>query len=167
MEQTVISETEDLQELMQKFYSKNGLQRADAREKVIRHGRHAVPALISVLQDKSIHVRWEAAKALGQIKDPSCAPALVDRLTDESPEIRWLAAEGLIALRRDSLQPLLTRLVEDFNSSVYRQGVHHVLHALEREGRLTQQELKVLNVLRGIETEDEIAPETYKALEAL
>lgn len=167
MGKMVAPKTEDLTDLLNRFHSKDGLKRADARAQVIRRGRLAVPALISVLQDQDKHVRWEAAKALGKIKEPSSAPALVDRLTDDSPEIRWLAAEGLIALGRDCLQPLFERLVDDFNSAMYRQGVHHVLHALERAGQLTPQEMKVLNVLRGIETEDEIAPETYKALEAL
>lgn len=161
------SETADLSELIEQLHSRNGVERGRARKEIIQAGHKAVPDLLSLLDEKSLQVRWEAVKALGQIADPSTAQALVGLLTDKSPEIRWLAAEGLIALKRQSLQPLFERLIDDFSSSVYRQGVHHVLHVLELEGALNRQEIKLLDVLRSIEREDEIAPETYKALEQL
>jgi HEAT repeat protein len=75
-------------------------------------------------------VRWEAAKALGQISDPTAAEALVRALEDEMFDVRWLAAEGLITLGRGALLPLLHALVERSDSEWLREGAHHVFHDL-------------------------------------
>jgi HEAT repeat protein len=75
-------------------------------------------------------VRWEAAKALGQISDPRAAEALVRALEDEMFDVRWLAAEGLITLGCGALLPLLHALVERSDSEWLREGAHHVFYDL-------------------------------------
>jgi HEAT repeat protein len=119
------------------------------------------------LSDKSEHVRWEACKALGSIKDPTTAALLVDALNDRSMEVRWLAAEGLIALRRKSVIPLLQALEAHFESLFLREGAHHVLHALQREELLDASTLAVLETLRSLGPRVAVALAAHKALESL
>ena len=77
--------------------------------------------MVELLKHPDHEVRWEAARALGEIADPRAAPALVVTLEDEGFDIRWLAAEGLIALGPVGLAPLLEALAEKANS-VYLTG---------------------------------------------
>jgi len=82
-------------------------------------------------------VRWEAAKALSQIANPASIQALLEALSDKTFEVRWMAAEGLIRIGRKAVIPLLEALVEHSDSYWLREGIHHVLHDMNR-GRLTR-----------------------------
>jgi HEAT repeat protein len=112
--------------------SKDGLVRVRARNSLVAIGKQAVGPLVKALASKKEWIRWEAAKALGQIGDPTAAEALVKALEDEMFDVRWLAAEGLIALGRVALLPLLHALAECSDSEWLREGTHHVFHDLVR-----------------------------------
>jgi HEAT repeat protein len=123
--------------------------------------------LIGLLSDKNEHMRWEACKALGSIKDPEAAGSLVGALSDRGMEIRWLAAEGLIDLGRSSVIPLLDALELQFDSLFLRQGAHHVLHALQRQRLLDASTLAVLDSLRSLGPRMAVALAAKKALDSL
>jgi len=89
-----------------------------------------VSSLVEALADPKEVVRWEAAKALGQIHDPAAAQALVGALDDEMFDVRWLAAEGLSAMGCKALVPLLQALSKHPDSVWLRRGAHHVLRNL-------------------------------------
>ena len=110
--------------------SKDGLVRVRARNSLVAIGEQAVGPLVKALAHRNQWVRWEAAKALGQIGDPTAAEALVRALEDEVFDVRWLAAEGLITLGRGALLPLLHALAERSDSEWLREGAHHVFHDL-------------------------------------
>ena len=156
-----------VQELATKLRSKDGIQREQARKALVKIGKPAVSPMIELLSDPDQHVRWEACKALGSIKDPTSAVPLVHALSDESTEIQWLAAEALIALGNKSVVPLLQALENHFDSVLLRQGAHHVLHNLERQKKLKKETLAVLDTLRGMGPEAPIALAAHRALEAL
>lgn len=158
---------EAIAKLMAALGSKHGMERQHARLALVELGKLAVPHLIEALKDKHQQVRWEAAKALGSIKDSSAAPALVEALRDESSEVRWLAAEALIALRERAVVPLLLALEIHFKSVWLRHGAHHVLHALERYGLLDEKTLQVLDTLRTIEPAVTVPWAAHAALESL
>jgi sporulation protein YlmC with PRC-barrel domain len=141
------------------------LVRVSARESLVAIGGPAVPALIEALGDSNKHVRWEAAKALSQIGDPSAAEALVRTLEDELFGVRWLAAEGLIAVRREGLKPLLQALIQRSDSDWLRQGAHHVLHELARTG--FEEVRPVLAALEDIEPSIEVPPVAQTTLDTL
>ena len=147
--------------------SKDPGRRIRARKTLVSMGKLAVPLLVELLHDRAEHVRWEACKTLGQIKDPAAAPALVEALRDENMEIQWLAAVALIALRRKAIVPLLESLERDFESAYLRQGAHHVLHALEREKLLNKDTIAVVDSLRSMEPVGEIAVAARKVLSSL
>lgn len=119
-----------INELVTALANKSGSARQRARETLVELGRPAVPNLVAVLGSANQQIRWEAAKALSEIADPSSSSALVTTLEDNDPGIRWLAAEGLSKIGQPGLAPLLEALVQRPASSRLRQGAHQVLGRL-------------------------------------
>ena len=105
-----------------------------ARKTLVSIGKPAVVPLVKALADKKEQVRWEAAKSLGQIADPTAITALLEILEDKDFDIRWLAAEGLIAIGKNGLVPLLETLIKRSDSVWFRNGAHHILSDLARKG---------------------------------
>jgi HEAT repeat protein len=138
-----------------------------ARRALVAMGSKAVPYLVEALSNKRHWVRWEAAKALGQIGDNTAAIALVKSLEDKEFDVRWLAAEALIKIGHKSLEPLLEALVDHGDKSIWlRQGAHHVLHDIDRgesDGILKP----VMSALDTSAASVEIMYIAKKALEAL
>ena len=145
---------------------KDGLVRESARQSLVAIGGPAVASLIEALADPNKQMRWEAAKALGQIGDPVSAHALVSALEDEVFDVRWLAAEGLIAIGREALVPLLHAVIECSDSLWLREGVHHVLHGLSR-GDLEEMLRPVLAALEDVEPSIEVPFAAESAVDAL
>lgn len=145
----------------------NGLTRRQAREALQRAGKVATPYLVELFESPDAIIRWEATKALIHIVDPEAAPVLVRTLMDESFEVQWLAAEALIELGRDALKPLLEGLMHNYGSVYMRQGVHHVLHDLERRRLLGPPSIRVLEELRCIEPVEPYPVTARRALKEL
>jgi len=158
---------ENIESLISTLSNKNGMIRQQARLALVKSGATSVEYLINALENPNKRVQWEAAKALITIGDIRSAPAFVQKLKDKSFELRWLAAEGLIALKENSLRPLLSALIDNPDDWDLRQGVHHVLHALEREGLLNDKCLCLLNELRSMEPELSIPIATETALASI
>jgi hypothetical protein len=152
-----------IQQLVEQLGDRDGVHRQDARERLVEIGSPAVPYLIKVLRSPNERLRWEATKALGEIRDPWAAPALVQTLEDDEAAIRWLAATGLISLGRASLRPLLMALEKHSDSMWMREGTHRVLHALVREG-VAEDVVPVLSALEDIEPAVEVPIAAYRVL---
>lgn len=140
----------EVRALIAALHSDDGTVRRSAREALVAIGNPAVRSLIETLRDVNEHLRWEAAKALGEIRDKTAAAALVVALEDESSGIRWLAAEGLIALGQPTLPQLLPALVRRADSIWLREGALHVLHLLAHQG-LADETRPVVAALEGPE----------------
>jgi HEAT repeat protein len=128
-----------------------GWVRHHARELLVAMGESAVDDLMEALKNKNEDVRWEAAKALGQIGDVRAANALVKVLNDKNFGIRWLAAEALIRMGYDALNPLLLELMEHPDALWLRQGAHHVLNDLVKKRGFSKQVIPLLDALEGSE----------------
>jgi HEAT repeat protein len=152
--------------LIGKLRSHDGLVRQQARNSLVAMGSKPVASLVQLLADPKDQVRWEAAKALSEIGDPSAASALVMALEDKSFGVRWLAAEALIGLEKDALRPLLEALEEDAGSIRRRHGAHHVLSILAEQG-LRDQVAPVLAALEGMEPETDVLLAVRKVLHTL
>jgi hypothetical protein len=105
-----------------------------ARRALVAIGHAAVPSLVKGLGSKKAWVRWESAKALGQIGDPASIAALIRALQDDEFDVRWLAAEGLVAIGKKAVVPLLKVLIGKPDSIWLREGAHHVFHDMDRTG---------------------------------
>jgi HEAT repeat protein len=119
--------------LINEFTCDDVIKCQTARRSLVHMGSSAVDALVKELSNKKHWVRWEAAKALGQIGDRAAVKALVVALEDNEFDVRWLAAEALINIGTDSLEPLLAALEDHGGESlILRQGAHHVLHDMDK-----------------------------------
>jgi len=145
--------------------SESRLEREAARRALVEQGAPAVPALIECTRANTAHLRWEAAKALGEVQDPRSAPALILLLDDEDSGVRWLAAEALLALERQALIPLLGAL-ERPGSRRLRQGAYHVLRRLPC-WRLVEALMPVMEALEHTAAEVTVPLAAGSALESL
>jgi HEAT repeat protein len=146
--------------------SHNDTKRVKARHSLVAMGKVAVPLLIEALKSENSLMRWEAAKALGEIGDPGAASALVDALEDEDFDVRWLAAEGLTKLNILALTPLLQALEKQGDSVLLQEGAHHVFHDLAKGG-LRKFLAPVLAALEALEPGEEVPWAARKALDML
>jgi HEAT repeat protein len=146
--------------------NRDGQVRVRARKSLVAIGNRAVKPLVKALASKKDWVRWEAAKALGQIGDPAAVQALIKALEDKMFDVRWLAAEGLIAIGREALTPLLQALMDHPESLWLREGVHHMLHDVDK-GDLTEILQPVIVALEGFEPSVEAPLAAETALEVL
>jgi HEAT repeat protein len=122
----------DIDSLIAEFTCDDVIKCQNARRSLVKMGGDAVQPLINELSSKKHWVRWEAAKALGQIGDAAAAKALVTALEDKAFDVRWLAAEALINIGRGAIIPLLEALADRGDKSTWlRQGAHHVLHDIK------------------------------------
>jgi HEAT repeat protein len=140
--------------------------REKARHTLVAMGKDAVQSLIEALKDKRYLMRWEAAKALGEIANAAAAPSLVAALEDEAFDVRWLAAVALIRMNIRGLRPLFQALMERGDSTLLRQGAHHVIHDLSK-GELRKYLLPVLAALEDVEPSLEAPQAAFQALEKL
>jgi HEAT repeat protein len=130
--------------------SNDDLIRIHSREALVKIGKPAIPQLTEALKHGGHWLRWEAAKTLGQIGDPSIAPALVEALKDEEFDIRWLAAEGLIKMKAGGIEPLLHALMAQADFPPLLEGGHHVIRELVKTD-LKEYLTPVLSALEGME----------------
>jgi HEAT repeat protein len=92
----------ELDSLIDDFTCDDVIKCQVARRNLVTMGSSAVQRLVKELSNKKHWVRWEAAKALGQIGDKAAAEALVTALEDKEFDVQWLAAEALINIGKDS-----------------------------------------------------------------
>jgi len=145
--------------------SKSGTEREAARKELVKYRTLATPNLVEALKSEDHFVRWESAKALGMLADPTAAVALVETLMDDDTGVRWLASEALIALGDAAMEPLLRGMIDYPDSIWFQQGSYHILHVFERENILDPSSQKVLDALRSIEPEVTIPWLAESALE--
>jgi len=126
----------NIESLMEKLASKDGVTRTKARKSLIALGKPAVPSLIGTLQNSKLdHLRWEAAKTLGAIGDAKAIPPLVKALEDGDHDVAWLAAVALKKFKKAAWPTLLRVLIKRRSDSVLlRQGAHHVLLNQKEDG---------------------------------
>ncbi|NWG02848.1 MAG: DUF302 domain-containing protein [Syntrophaceae bacterium] len=155
-----------IQSLIMKLSRSDDTVRIQSRESLVRTGNRAVPQLIETLKHPQHWVRWEAAKALGEIGDPNAAPALTEVLEDDEFDVRWLAAVGLIGMNIKGLKPLLQALMKRGDSTLLREGAHHVIHDLAK-GELRKYLVPLKVALEDIEPAVEVPQAAYNALDML
>jgi len=137
-----------IQRLINNLSSSDEILRIHSRESLVKIGKPAVPQLVEALMGKSHWLRWEAAKTLGEIGDPTAAPALVEALKDAEFDVQWLAAAGLIKMKTGGIEALLHALMAEADFPLIREGAHHVIRELIK-GELREYLAPVLSALEG------------------
>lgn len=142
-------------------------ERIKVREALVQMGSAAVAPLVNALGDSQQHVRWEAAKALAAIADPSSAEKLVGTLNDKDTDVRWVAGEALIALGKKALKPLLTILLKKHDSYELYKAAHHVLHDIAKNSEFVSVVQPVLDALTQSEPAIAVPVAAQNALSSL
>lgn len=120
---------ESIESLVNQLESNDDKVRTKARKLLVLRRNLAVPLLSLALANSKIYkVRWEAAKALGEIGDAHAIPVLVMALEDPESDVAWLAAKALEKFRKAAWPELLHALVKRGADSILLQrGAHHIL----------------------------------------
>lgn len=119
-----------------------------ARKALSELGRLAEPALVQALGHPDAHVRWHAARSLGQIKDEWAIDRLANSLYDEDRAVRWAAARVLARLDTRAIPAILRVLSRYPINEPFRQAAFHALHAMVSR-RAQEQARPVLEALDG------------------
>ncbi len=76
-------------------------------------------SLVAQLRHENPHARWEAARALGVLRDPGAVEPLIEALKDRDPDVRRKAALALARIRDPrALEPLEVCSAQDENQVV-------------------------------------------------
>jgi HEAT repeat protein len=110
-------------------------------------GRIVAPAMIAALEHKDSHIRWHAARALGQIGDPRAIQTLANGLCDENESVRWASARALAELDALAVPAILEQLVKCQLDETLRQAVLHALKSMPSQAtqEFTRPLIEVLN----------------------
>jgi HEAT repeat protein len=93
-------------------------------------GKLARSAWQSVLDHPDSHIRWHAARALGEMGDTSLAMVLAEGLRDDDYVVRWATADVLARLGEIGLQATLKMLTRYPINEQFRQAAYHALHGI-------------------------------------
>jgi HEAT repeat protein len=118
--------------LVGQLSSKDMFERMKAREALVELGTTAVPAVAALADATDGHVRWECAKTLYEIADPSSVDTLIRLLEDSEEGTRWDAALGLIAIGKPSVAPLLKAIIHRSVDYTIFAGARHVMHEFSK-----------------------------------
>ncbi|OGO51016.1 MAG: hypothetical protein A2Z30_07450 [Chloroflexi bacterium RBG_16_64_43] len=119
--------------LVEALRSDNELLHHAATHALSAFGPGAVPALAGALRAPQEHVRWHAARALGQIGDASAADSLAGALGDPDSNVRFAAAEALAEIGCKALPSFLERLARHATSEAIRQASRHLINSLHQD----------------------------------
>ena len=163
-QQTDYTDLDNIDALVLALSDRDGRKREDTREALVAIGEPIILVLAGLITNPNHHVRWEVAKALGEINHPDAAPVLAVALGDSEADIRWLGAEGLLGLGRAAVEPLLRALAEHGSDVQLRQGAHHVVYELVRNRNYSYL-APLLDALDGPAADDTVPPAAEAALE--
>lgn len=156
-----------IREFINRLGSDDDATRWEARQSLVTLKHTAVPELLQALQDRNPRRRREAAKALGQIADPTSVTALINALADDENDVRWAAADSLEILRHATVRPLLQALIHHSESMALRTTARHILRILGIRLGLETVFSPVIQALDGIEPTLAVPIAAQQALDAL
>ena len=94
------------------------------------------------------HIRWHAARALGEMGDSSLAITLAEGLQDDDFVVRWATADVLAKLGEEGISATLTMLSRYPLNEQFRRAAYHALHGIA--STQVQKQIKPLLVaMRG------------------
>lgn len=144
---TSLDTTTEISTLIAELGDENGLTRQRARLNLGYRGNESIPELLKAIHSPNTNTRLGAIKVLGELHATEAAQPLVPMLMDDDPDIRWSTMESLIRVGRVSMRPILEMFIRNFDSSVMREGVHHILHAFKDQYILNEYEITLFKEL--------------------
>jgi len=88
-------------------------------EKIFAPQSGSLESIIEALRNEDPDIRWEAARALGVIRDPRAVEPLIAALADTDPDVRRKAALALAKIHdQRAVEALLACSMKDENQVV-------------------------------------------------
>jgi len=126
----------------------------EARRALSDLGPLAEDAWLEVLHHPNSHIRWHAARGLGQIGNPHALDILARGLYDENQEVRWATARVLAQLDTTAVPAILSVLCQHPLTQPFREAAYHSLNSMPSAS--TRSYLKpLLDVLQSSTTSSE------------
>jgi HEAT repeat protein len=114
----------------------------EALRALSRMGEKAKLAWLSALSHPDSHIRWHAARGLGQAGDASSIRILAEGLLDDNHAVRWATAD-LLAYLGDVSVPVVLELILQYPlAEPFRESAYHALHSITSQA--TRERLKPL-----------------------
>jgi HEAT repeat protein len=110
----------------------------EAQRALNQLGQLAQPALLQALYHPDSHIRWHAARRLGELGDVSVAPLLAEGLLDEYQAVRWVTSEVLASLREHAVPAILSIIASKQLTDGLREAAYHALHQMDSQSMQTQ-----------------------------
>jgi HEAT repeat protein len=120
----------------------------EARRALFRLGPYAEPAYLMLLVHEDNHIRWHAARGLGELGYVHAIEHLADGLRDENSSVAWATARVLADLGAAAIPAILTQISRFPLHEVFRQTAYHALHNI-RLHRGDERLKPLLDALRG------------------
>ena len=120
----------------------------EARRALCQLGEKAESAWVSALSHPDSHIRWHAARGLGEIGDARSLEILAAGLTDDNQAVRWATARVLARMDAAAVPAILNVIGCTPLTEPFRQAAIHALHAMPSPQTQTQIE-PLLTALRN------------------
>ena len=127
--------------------NRNSLHR-EARRALQSLGHLARLAWLKALDHPDAHIRWHAARGLGELGDASYTYILAEGLLDENYAVRWATADVLARLGKRGVPATLTILSQLKITEQSRQAAYHALHGITSH-RVRERIKPLLDALHG------------------
>lgn len=115
------------QPLMDALVMDRGQLHREARRALQILGEQAAPVYVEALDHSDSHIRWEAARGLGEIGDTRAATTLAKGLFDESYLVRWASADVLAQMGECGVRATLDILSRNELEDLSRQSAIRAL----------------------------------------
>ena len=127
-----------------------GILHKEAHRALTKLGKLAAPAWLAALNDPDMHIRWHAARGLGDSGNASVCWIVAEGLYDSNQAVRWASADTLARLGAGAIPAILTVLSHHEVTEPFRQAAYHALHSLSSNSKRTQAHLyPLLKALQG------------------
>ncbi len=114
--------------LLDALVNEEGEIHREAGRALIRLGRRVEETWLQALDHPDQHIRWHAARGLGNTGDAQYADILAEGLLDENREVRWASADVLAHLGEAGVLVTLKILSQSRLNAQTLQAAYHALH---------------------------------------
>lgn len=119
-----------------------GVVHAECKKALMKLGPLVEKAWVEALNHPDSHIRWHAARGLGDPKNVRSIQLLAEGLLDENREVRWASADTLARIGPAGIPATLAVISQAVLTTPARQAAYHALHGIS--SRRIRERLKPL-----------------------